>query len=219
MNYEKKYVWSILFRLSHWGFALSIIFLAVTGFYIHNPWTNTMLEGSRSFPMADLRYMHFIAGFAFAASVLMRIFLYLFGSREERLVGPLPVTPANVKNLFSTVTFYSYITDKHEERLGHNALAGIVYFVTWLIALLQIISGFFMLYPESVTWQGWGIKFFGTQQEGRFIHYLIMWYFLIFALTHIYMVVWNEVKSPEGLISSIINGHKFKSKHDSSAKL
>lgn len=218
MSYEKKYVWSVLFRLCHWGFALSIIFLVVTGLYIHDPWTNTMTEGGGGFAMAEMRFFHFIAGFVFTASVLVRFFLYLFGNTQERLVGPLPVTPANIRNFFSTVAFYAYIRDHHEERLGHNALAGMVYLVTWLLALLQLVSGFFMLYPESGAWQGWGGAIFGTQQQGRFVHHLIMWYFLIFSLTHLYMLVWNDLKSPEGLISSIFNGIKYKPKNDSSAK-
>ena len=64
--YEKHYCWSILLRLFHWMFALSIIVLVVTGFYINGPWTNTMIEGSASLPMAWMRYMHFLAGYVFA---------------------------------------------------------------------------------------------------------------------------------------------------------
>ncbi|MFZ5764855.1 MAG: Ni/Fe-hydrogenase, b-type cytochrome subunit [Thermodesulfobacteriota bacterium] len=219
MEYEKKYVWSVLFRLCHWGFALSIVFLAVTGWYIHDPWTNTMVEGNGRFPMAEIRQIHFIAGFVFTASVLVRLFLYLFGNSQERLVGPLPVTRANIKNFFSTLGFYGYVTDEHEERLGHNALAGLVYLFTWLVALLQLISGFYLLYPENTAWQDWGLAMFGTQQQGRFVHYLIMWYFLLFTVTHLYMLAWNDLKSPEGLISSIVNGYKFKARHDNSAKV
>ena len=51
MVYEKKKVWSILLRLYHWAFALSIVTLCITGFYIHGPWTNSLTEGSASFIM------------------------------------------------------------------------------------------------------------------------------------------------------------------------
>jgi Ni/Fe-hydrogenase 1 B-type cytochrome subunit len=37
MSYKQHYVWSVLLRLFHWSFALSIVALAVTGFYIHYP--------------------------------------------------------------------------------------------------------------------------------------------------------------------------------------
>ncbi|MBU1455638.1 MAG: Ni/Fe-hydrogenase, b-type cytochrome subunit, partial [Proteobacteria bacterium] len=62
-------------------------------------------------------------------------------------------------------------------------------------------------------WQGWGGVIFGSQQQGRFLHHLLMWYFILFAFAHVYMVIWNDLKSPEGLISSIFTGNKFKHKN------
>jgi Ni/Fe-hydrogenase 1 B-type cytochrome subunit len=93
--------------------------------------------------------------------------------------------------------------------LGHNALAGIVYIVTFLVAMVQIASGFYLLYPEAMFWQKWGTWLFVSQQQGRGIHYFIMWYFFFFAATHIYIVVWNDMRSKEGLISSIFTGTKY----------
>ncbi|MCK9293942.1 MAG: Ni/Fe-hydrogenase, b-type cytochrome subunit [Desulfobulbaceae bacterium] len=218
MNYEKKYVWSVLFRLFHWAFVLSIVVLAVTGFYINDPWPNPWLAGSRGFPMADMRYYHFLAGYVFTAALLVRLFLYLFGNRHERILHALPVTPGKVKNIFTTMAYYGYVTDRHGEDLGHNTIAGIVYLFTYVAAAAQVVGGFYLLYPESAGWQAWGLKFFGTQQQARHMHHLLLWYFLFFALVHLYLVVWNDVKAPEGMISSIFNGYKFKPKHNGSAE-
>ncbi len=209
MQYTRHPAWSVLLRLFHWCFALSIVVLVTTGFYIHFPWTNTMVEGSSSFPVATMRYIHFIAAFVFTGALLARLYLLLFGNRQERVWDFLPITGRNIKNLVSTVKYYLYLDDNEEHRLGHNALAGIVYFVTFIVACLQILSGFYMLYPESTAWQTWGLKLFGTQQQGRLLHYLFMWYFILFAATHIYIVVWKDIRSKEGLISSIFNGSKF----------
>lgn len=209
MRYERYYAWSILLRLFHWSFVLSIITLVTTGFYIHYPWTNTLIEGGSSFPMATMRYIHFIAGSVFASAILARLYLLIFGNRQERIWDFLPVTPKNIGNLFHTAKFYLYFTDKHRPRLGHNVLAGIVYVITFILALLQVLSGFYMLYPENSSLEKWGLFFLGPQQQGHYLHYLIMWYFLIFAAVHIYIVVWNDIKSKEGLISSIFNGTKY----------
>ncbi len=213
MNYEMKTVWSILLRLFHWSLVLSIVTLVVTGLYINNPWTNTTLEGSVAFPMATMRYIHFLAGYLFTAAVLVRLFLYIFGNRQERIWDVLPVTPRNIKSIFTTLGFYSYISDKHDGRLGHNVLAGMTYIVTIVAALFQLISGFYLLYPEAGFWQGLGGTIFGTQQEGRFLHHLLMWYFILFAFAHVYIVIWNDLKSPEGLVSSMFTGKKFKHKN------
>lgn len=209
MQYTRHPVWSVLLRLFHWCFALSIVVLVTTGLYIHFPWTNTMLESSSTFPVATMRYIHFIAGFVFTSALLARLYLLLFGNRQERFWDFLPITPRNIKNLFFTLKHYLYLGDSGDHRLGHNTLAGIAYFVTFLAAGLQIVSGFYMLYPESTIWQTWGLKLLGTQQQGRFIHYLLMWYFLFFAAVHVYIVIWNDIQSKEGLISSIFNGSKY----------
>jgi len=212
MTYEKQKCWSILLRLYHWAFALSIIFLVVTGFYINSPWTNTMIEGSASFPMAWMRYIHFVAGYVFTAAVLARIFLYIFGNAQERITDALPVTGRNIRNMIKTLLLYSYVSDEHDERLGHNVLAGTTYLITIIVAIFQLISGFYMLFPEAAFWQGWGVSIFGSQQEARFIHHMLMWWFILFVVVHLYFAVWNDIKSPEGLISSIFTGVKFKHK-------
>ncbi len=210
MVYEKIKVWGVLLRLYHWTLVLSIVALVATGFYINNPWTNTTLEGSVAWPMATMRYIHFLAGYCFTAAILVRLFLLLFGNRQERIMDFLPITPRNIKNLFATVKCYLYIGNEHDERLGHNVLAGTTYLLTFVLALLQLVAGFFLLFPEAVFWQGLGGALFETQQQARFIHHLLMWYFLIFALVHIYLVIWNDLRSSEGLISSIFTGNKFK---------
>ena len=88
-------------------------------------------------------------------------------------------------------------------------LAGSAYLVTFVAAVFQIVTGFYMLYPESASWQALGYMMAGTQQNARFIHFLLMWYFLVFATVHIYMRSWNDITSGEGIISSIFNGYKF----------
>jgi Ni/Fe-hydrogenase 1 B-type cytochrome subunit len=208
--YEKKKCWSILLRLYHWAFALSIIFLVVTGFYINNPWTNTMIEGSMSWPMAWMRYIHFVAGYVFTAAVLARIFLYIFGNAQERITDVLPVTGRNIRNLWKTLLSYSYIHDEHYPRLGHNVLAGMTYLITIIAAVFQLVSGFYLLFPEVANWQNVGVSIFTSQQNARFIHHLLMWWFMIFAFIHVYLVIWNDLKEPEGLVSSIFTGDKFK---------
>lgn len=209
-TFEKHHTWSILLRLFHWMFALSIVCLAVTGFYINTPWTNTLIEGSASFPMANMRYIHFLAAYTFSAAIMIRFFLYFFGNAQERVWDILPITKRNLKNLMTTLLLYSYVSDKHDDRLGHHVLAGLTYLLTFIIAIVMIISGFYMLYPEASFWAGWGVTLFGSQQFARFLHHLFMWWFMIFSVIHIYLCIWNDCKNPEGLISSIFTGAKFK---------
>ncbi|NDY41687.1 Ni/Fe-hydrogenase, b-type cytochrome subunit [Dissulfurirhabdus thermomarina] len=213
VEYEKHCVWSVLFRLFHWSFALSIVTLAVTGFYIHHPWTNTVLEGRGAFPVADMRFVHFVAGYVFTAAILVRLFLWFFGNTEERVTDFIPINRRNVNNLKRTLLLYLYLSDRLDLRRGHNVLAGISYVVLMGLALLQILSGFCLLFPESLAWQGWGLAVLGTQMEIRVFHHLNTWLFLTFAFIHVYIVIWNDIHFPEWLISAIFNGCKFLKKH------
>ena len=211
-TYEKKYCWSILLRLFHWMFALSIVFLVTTGFYINTPWTNTMIEGSAAWPMATMRYIHFLAAYVFSSAIIIRTFLYIFGNAQERIWDILPVTKRNLNNLKMTLLQYSYINDEHDERLGHNILAGLAYLFTFVAAVVMIISGFYILFPEAPFWAGLGTALFGSQQFARYLHHILMWWFIIFTCIHLYLLIWNDVSGPEGLISSIFTGEKFQHK-------
>ena len=53
---------------------------------------------------------------------------------------------------------------------------------------------------------------FGSQQSARYIHHLLMWLFMIFALIHVYLVIWNDIRDAEGLVSAIFTGVKFQHK-------
>jgi Ni/Fe-hydrogenase 1 B-type cytochrome subunit len=94
--------------------------------------------------------------------------------------------------------------------LGHNVVAGIIYVLTIIVALFQLASGFYLRLPENTFWQKVGVTLFSTQQHGRYIHHILMWYFIIFAFTHIYLVIWNDLKNPDGITSSIFTGNKFR---------
>lgn len=209
MNYQRTQVWSILLRLYHLTFALAIVALVITGFYINSPWTNSLIEEANGFPMATMRYIHFLAGYLFSAALLVRLFLLFFGNKYERFLDFSPVTGRNLARAGSTILNYLYI-GKSGHHLGHNVLAGSAYLLTFFLGFGQLISGFYLLYPESGCWQWWGLTFFGPQQQARNIHHLLMWYFILFAMVHIYLVVWNELNSRDGLISSIFSGDKFK---------
>ncbi|HFQ80888.1 MAG TPA: Ni/Fe-hydrogenase, b-type cytochrome subunit [Desulfobacterales bacterium] len=209
MQYEKKYAWSWLLRLYHWAMVLSIVFLTFTGLYIDHPVTSS-LTGGGTFPMADMRYLHFLAAFVFTGAVIARLYLALFGNRQENIFSLLRRLPENIVDAWRSLLNYLYISDYEHPGLGHNGLATIVYCFTFLLAMLQIFSGFYLLLPENLFWQGWGLSVFGSPQSARLIHYLSMWYFMTFAAVHVYIIVWNEIKHPEGMLSAMLGGYKFK---------
>lgn len=209
MEYERHYVWSVPLRIFHWVFALSFTGLVITGLYIHWPWTNTMLEGTNRFPMAVMRDIHFQLGYYFLASILLRYYLLLFGNKQERFTDFFPISISNIKSIPKTIIHYLYLSEEHEEKPGHNCYAGLFFSFIFLLSLFQIISGLYLLYPESPFWQGIGLSLFCSQQYARLVHYFSTYLFLMFTIAHIYIVFWNDIKCCGGITSSIINGYKF----------
>ena len=207
--YRRVKVWSVLLRLYHWAFALSIITLFLTGYYIHNPFALGPWEGTpTNFLMAEVRFVHFVAGYVFIAALLVRIYLLFFGNQYERFTDFIIFRPRNLVRLFHTVRAYLYLGE-HESYGGHNPLAGTVYLCVLVLSVFMALSGLFMLYPEGGLWASWGVTLFGTQQIARLFHYFLFWVYLIFVMIHVYLVVWNDIFGSEGIISGIFSGRKF----------
>ncbi len=209
MELREYWVWGVLFRLWHWTMALSIGVLSVTGLYIHSPWNVTMLEGVSRFPMAEMRMIHLEAAFILLAAVMVRLYLLFFGNRHERIWDFAPINARNIKGLFRAIGRYLYLKEAWDPCLGHNPLAGAVYFVVILALLFQGFTGMVLLLPEAHLWQRAAAVLSMTQQEARFYHHLTMWFLFCFVVIHLYTLIWNEVQHPEGLISSIFSGRKF----------
>lgn len=207
--YKKTFIWSWLLRLFHWTFVFSIATLILTGLYINSPLGITQVEVNPSFLMVTMRYLHFMAAYTFIASFLIRLYLLFFGNKYERFSDFLPVSKKNLQSLVKTIKFYLYLSRDYEHKHGHNVLAGTVYFIIFLLSLFMIFSGLFMLYPENSFITSMGSFIFGTVQMARFVHFLLSWIFILFILFHIYILVWNDIKFLEGLISSIFTGYKF----------
>ncbi|MBW1645844.1 MAG: Ni/Fe-hydrogenase, b-type cytochrome subunit [Deltaproteobacteria bacterium] len=208
-EFTKYRAFGPLYRITHWIFAGSCLVLIFTGYYIYNPWFTTMLEtGTDDFTVANIRFLHFAAGYIFLGAVTVRVYLWFFGNKQERITDALPINKRNLKNFWGAILNYLYIKF-HVPRLGHNALAGTTYLVTFLLSMVMIVSGFYLMFPESASWQHWGLAFFGGQQNARMVHFIIMFYFIFFAMVHIYIAIWNDVMFGEGLVSAIISGSKF----------
>jgi Ni/Fe-hydrogenase 1 B-type cytochrome subunit len=53
---------------------------------------------------------------------------------------------------------------------------------------------------------GWVFVVFGDPQMVRTLHHLAMWYLVLFAVIHIYMVFREDIMSGESVIGTMING-------------
>jgi Ni/Fe-hydrogenase 1 B-type cytochrome subunit len=97
--------------------------------------------------------------------------------------------------------------------VGHNALASITYFMTFLAFLLQCLTGFGMYSAMSESWFpklfAWIVPLLGGDMATRQIHHILMWFFIVFAIIHVYLVFYHDYVERRGVTSSMIGGWKF----------
>jgi len=207
---KKLYVWEFPVRLTHWLNVLSITALFVTGLYVGAPYFRAISEDQLI--MAQMRYIHFIAGYVFTVSVLIRIYWWFAGNKYARLNQFIFVNSERWKDTIDTALFYVFLKKDIPHDPGHTGIAGLTYFCMFMLFLLQILTGF-ALYSEThvgAFWTlmgGWLFSIIGAGPV-RLIHHLIMWAIGIFLVLHIYISLHNDIAEGNGLISSIFSGYK-----------
>ena len=99
------------------------------------------------------------------------------------------------------------------DSVGHNAMAGLIYFITFLAFLLQSITGFGLYAAMSTSFFpklfAWIVPLLGGDFAARQLHHILMWYFILFTLVHIYLVFYHDYVEGRGIISSMGGGWKF----------
>ncbi len=214
---KKEYVWEIPVRFFHWINALSLLVLALTGFYIASPVTLAWGEAYTSYVMGIVRFVHFAVAFVLLFNLVFRFYWAFVGNKYARWSGLLPVGK-RARDLGHQVLYYLLVRQEPPHYLGHNPLAGLSYVALFAMLILQGLTGF-ALYGEanpggfySATF-GWVLGLLSNQWT-RFLHHILMWLIGIFFLIHLYIAVYIDLREKNGPMSSIVSGFKFASEQE-----
>lgn len=206
-----RYVWELPVRVTHWVNVLAIVTLCVTGLYIGAPLTLTP-EPSR-YVMGWCRFVHLVAGFAFAVSVAARVLWSLMGNEYCRWRVFLPwLTAEGRRKMLAVFRWYVFLSRTPPTDIGLNAMAATVYSLVFLLYTLLIATGF-VLYvqfaPGSAlhTVSAW-LTILVPLQWLRLIHHLAMWMLIGFVINHIYSAWLVDISAKGGVISGIFSGFK-----------
>jgi Ni/Fe-hydrogenase 1 B-type cytochrome subunit len=208
----RVYAWEFPVRLTHWINVLCIIALAITGYYIGNPFIHAV--SSKEYVMGWVRFIHFVAAYTFLFSIILRLYWSLVGNRYANWTVFFPYSGRALKDLFQTLAFYLFLRKKPPYAVGHTAFAGFTYFFVFLIYWFMIFSGFAMYALNrdvGTLWTvlgGWMTGFLHLQTI-RLFHHLGMYVLLAFTVTHVYIAWYLDVKERNGLMGSIFGGYKF----------
>ena len=209
---EIRYVWEWPVRLTHWSNFIAIVMLSVTGYYIGDPYVS--VPSSSSYVMGWMRFLHFVFGYLFAISWLVRIVWMFFGNKHARFSAFAPwASRAGWKNIIGTFCFYTFLKKKLPHCTGHNALAAMAYSGVFSLFLVQIVTGLALYgqFSPDGLWDnvfGWLLPIVGTQWL-RLTHHLVMWLLIGFAIHHVYSAWLMDIKEKSGTMGSIFSGYKF----------
>lgn len=215
ITHKDVYVWQLPVRFYHWINALSIVVLCITGYLIGRPLAIVNgAEASFSYWFGTVRFIHFVTAFIFFFNFVYRIYWGFVGNKYSRWDNFIPYKKSQWKEIWAVVRVdILQLECKPLDSVGHNALASLTYFLTFLVFLLQSLTGFGLYAAMSTSGFpklfAWIVPMLGGDMMTRQIHHILMWFFIIFAMIHIYLVFYHDYIERRGVTSSMIGGWKF----------
>jgi len=209
------YVWQLPVRIYHWANALSIAVLAATGYIIGDPPAiQSASEASYSYWFGTVRVVHFIAAYVFFFNFIIRLYWGFVGNRFANWKNFIPYTKKHWVDMWEIIKVdVLQVKCMNNPNLGHNALASFTYFLTFIAFLLQVLTGFGIYSAMSHAWIpsmfAWVPALLGGDAITRDIHHILMWFFILFSLVHVYLVFYHDYIERNGVTSSMIGGWKF----------
>ena len=218
-NYKRVYVWELPVRIFHWINVLCITVLAITGFIIADP--PAILSGaeaSESYWFGTVRFIHFGTAYIFFFNMLFRIYWAFVGNRFANWKSFLPFSQKMRRNILHVLKVdillqHDKTNDVRNISVGHNAVAAISYVGLFVVAVVQVITGFGLYASMSGWWLAylfnWLVPLFGGDFMVRTIHHIATWVFIFFTLVHVYLVFYHDWLEGRGEVSSMFGGYKF----------
>jgi Ni/Fe-hydrogenase 1 B-type cytochrome subunit len=209
------YLWHWPIRAMHWISTVCVTVLVVTGLFIGRPYFLTSTGNTPAFLMGWMRFFHFLAAAIFVATAMVRVYWLFIGNKFESFSSLIPWRTTQWKNMAKVLKKYLLIEpERAPHYLGHNPLQQATYSLLYLIAIVQIVTGFAMYGLSNpggliYTLFAWVVPFFGGAQIVRLLHHVLTWFFVIFLPVHIYFTVRADALHREGRISSMVSGGRF----------
>lgn len=217
---RRVYVWQLPVRIYHWLNFLAVLTLCITGYLIGSPLAlKSSSEASFSYWFGTVRFLHFLAAFIFFFNFLFRIYWGFVGNKYANWKNFIPTDKEHLKEIIDVLRVdILQIRVKPLKSIGHNALAGLTYFLTFLVFLFQSVTGFGMYSAMSNSFLpklfSWIVPLMGGDFAVRQWHHMMMWFFIIFAIVHVYLVFYHDYVEGRGVTSSMVGGWKFIEKED-----
>lgn len=171
------YIYEAPVRLWHWITALSIVVLAVTGYFIGRPLPSIQGEATFMFWMGWIRLIHFTTAYIFTVALLFRIYWACVGNEYAREMFLVPFwLPRLAQRRYQRNPLVFFLEKEAHRYYGHNPVAGLAVMFYFWMSVLMVCSGF-ALYGEGLGTDSWAYQWFGwmirlTGNDSLALHFL-----------------------------------------------
>lgn len=213
---ERVFVWQLPVRFFHWLNALFIVTLGITGYLVGHPLAfESTQEAWEGYWFGTTRFIHFATAYLLVFNFLFRIYWGFVGNKYATWRNFIPLQARQWSEM-ARVLRVDIMLGKIErplESIGHNALAGLIYFLSFLVFLAQVMTGLALYSAMSTSWMGkmfaWVGPLLGSDLAVRQLHHVLMWFFPAFIIVHVYLVLYHDYVEGRGVLSSMAGGWKF----------
>lgn len=212
---RRVFVWELPVRIFHWINALAIVVLCITGYLIGNPPAlMSGAEASFQYTFGKIRFLHFAAAYVFIFNFIFRLYWGFAGNKYANWKNFIPTSRRYFQEVWKVFRIDILLKARTEHlSIGHNALAGFMYFIIFLFSAIMILTGFGLLASMGTWWLprmfSWVSPLFGSDFDLRNWHHAIMWVFIVFTIIHVYLVMYHDYVEGRGELSSMAGGWKF----------
>ena len=209
------YEWPV--RLWHWGNALCIVLLCITGWFIASPLpTMTFAEATHQFVMGYIRFAHFAAGQLMTVGFFARIYVAITGNHHAKQLFYVPFWNKHWwAEIMFEIRWYLFMEKEPKKYVGHNPLAQVAMFFFITLGTVFMLATGWALYAEGAGQgslpdlvMGWLIALVGNTQILHSLHHIGMWFIVIFVIIHIYVAIREDIMSRQSMVSTMISGHR-----------
>jgi len=219
ISFKRVYVWELPVRIFHWINVFSVTILAITGLIISNPPAIlSNAEASDSYWFGIVRFIHFATAYIFFFNMILRIYWSFVGNKFSRWKSFWPFNKKMWLNFLHVIKVDIFLWNEKDPNIkalsvGHNSVAGFSYAILFLLALVQVFTGFGLYASMSSWWLpklfDWVVPLLGGDFITRTIHHISTWIFILFTLIHVYLVFYHNWLEGRGEVSSMFGGYKY----------
>ena len=199
MKVERKKIYDLLLRLSHFGIAFSTLLLIISAYTANYFWEEGLIRKS-------FWVVHIFSGYAFSLCLVARI---LWG-----LVGP---EHARWSKLWKWKEWMQFLKSKNFNPpwdWGHHPLAAIAYIVFYFVSVFISLSGLILAGIEH-NLGPFAPAFYDHllyKKDLLEIHETLSLMIIIFIFAHILALYWHEKIDKIPTIQSMFSGFQYKRK-------